>query len=399
MKNFALVVFVILCFSCRKEDDSNPKFNYLDVEDAYGFVIGKPSSAGFDAQKLYKINKTDNLVEIRYLNDAKSEVKINFVPLAMYDLNKTYFIITFSNISKTEYESYLIRRIDGLAQKLAKPVVVENAGGTDLNIHAIRSDNNFGNYYLNSLGNWKANLLDINIPKHNDFLKGESLGEYFTVDYLGNVISQQKVYSINGNSKPLEWADQNYTYPLRSTINSMYYVFRKGDSVQCAKVDVSTGNLTEKMLYPSFLLDSNESEFIGSHAFADFNKTVVMMASAILQIEGTTIKKVDLIKLNLKKIYSSEFSGKYCFIFGEDPVSNKVFVRLDMKGLTPVYTQIMAPGDVEIKNFSASADDNLVFSGKRISNNKPIIGYIPFTGSNWIYDNDELIEDLQVLVR
>jgi hypothetical protein len=179
----------------------------------------------------------------------------------------------------------------------------------------------------------------------------------------------------------------------------MYYVFRKGDSVQCAHIDVSSANLTEKKLFPSFLLNSGEAAFIGSHAFAGFNKTVVIMASAILQIEGNTIKKDDLIKLNLKKIYSVEFSGKYCFVYGEDPVSKKVFVRLDMKGLTPVYTQIMAPGDVEIKNFSASADDNLVFSGKRISNNKPIIGYIPLTGSNWIYDNDDLIEDLQVLVR
>lgn len=399
MKNLALLFVAILLFSCRKEETSNPEFSYLDIEDAYGFAIGKLPTAEFDMQKLYKINRTDNLVEVKYLNADKNELKNNFIPIAMYDLNKTYFLITFSNINKTEFESYLIRRIDGLAQKLAKPVIVENSGTTDLDIHAIRSDNNFGNYFINSTGNWKVNLLDINTRVHNEILKGETTGNHFTVDYLGNVLTSQKVYAINGNSKPLEWVNPDYTYPLNSTVNKMYYVFRNGDSVQCAQVDVSSGNLGEKKLYPSFFLNAAESAFIGSHAFAGYNKTVVILSSAILQIEGNTVEKADLVKLNLKKIYLAEFSGKYCFVFGEDPVSNKVFVRLDMKGLTPVYTQIMAPGDVEILNFSASAEDNLVFSGKKISNNKPIIGYIPFTGSNWIYDNDDLIEDLQVLVR
>jgi hypothetical protein len=399
MKNLIFIIAVILLLSCRKEDDSNPKFSYVDIEDAYGFAIGKFPTAEFELQKFYKINKTDHLVEVKYLDDNKNELKNKFVPVAMYDLNKTYFLITFSNIHKTEFESYLIRRVDGLAQKLSKPVVVESSGITDMNIHAIRSDNNFGNYFLNSQGNWKVNLLDVTISTHNDFLKGEILDNYFTVDYLGNVLTSKKAYSINGNSKTLEWANIDYTYPLRSTINSMYYVFRKGDSVQCAQIDVSSGNLTEKKLYPSVLLNTEQASFIGSHAFAGFNKTIVVMGAAILQIEGSTVSKTDLIKLNLSKIYAAEFSGKFCFIYGDNPVGYKVFVKLDMKGVNPVYTQILAPNDVEIKNFSASVDDNLVFSGKRISNNKPIIGYIPFTGSNWIYDNDDLIEDLQVLVR
>ncbi len=399
MKNFAFVIIVILCFSCRKEETSNPKFSYIDIEDAYGFAIGNLPSTGFDSQKLYKSNKTDNLVEIKYLDGNKKELKNSFVPIAMYDINKTYFLITFSNIYKTEFESYVIRRVDGQAQKLGKPVMVERNGTLDLNTRAIRSDNNFGNYFINSQGNWKVNLLDFNIRTHNELLKGENIGEYFTVDYLGNILSQQKVYSINGNSKNLEWANQSYTYPLSSIINNMYYIFRKGDSVQCAQIDVSAGNFTEKKLYPSFLLNSAEADFIGSHAFAGYNKTIVILASAILQIEDSTIKKTDLTKLNLKRIYSAAFSGKYCFVYGEDPVNDKVFVKIDFKGLNPVYTQIMAPDEVEIKNFSASVDDNLVFSGRRIDNNKPIIGYIPITGNNWIYDNDELIEDIQVLAR
>ncbi|NJK97227.1 MAG: hypothetical protein HC905_22025 [Bacteroidales bacterium] len=123
------------------------------------------------------------------------------------------------------------------------------------------------------------------------------------------------------------------------------------------------------------------------------------MSETIFQIEGDKMTQIDLGSLNLKSIFSCQFSGNYYFVFGENAVNDKVFVRIDPSTMNSVYTQILAPGEMEIHHFSVSKNNNLLFSGIRKTDAKKLFGYIPFNGNNWIIDDDIGIDDKQLLIR
>jgi hypothetical protein len=347
---------------------------------------------------LYKLNIDNNLVNIRYLNGEKEEIIKNGTPEAIYDLSKAYFLLTFRTSPNT-FETYLVRRLDGKATRLPKPVLPEIQGKVDLNPHAIRSDFNSRYYFTDSKGNWMLNISDINYPRLEEILKGEFLGKEFTVDYLGNVLSRDKLFSISGTIQPLEAGGiSNNAYPVESFVNSMYYVSRKGDSVYCSSVDISTANIVEKRMSPGFPT-GNDFEFINSHAFPEINKIVIILSTAILQIEGNSIKTTDLTSLSLRKIIMSDASSDYCYIYGENPVNNKVLVRIDFKTAHPVFTQILAPNEVDISKFMVSENNNLIFTGWRISDNRRLFGFVPLNSNNRILDDDVNLEASQVLVR
>jgi hypothetical protein len=398
MKNFCFALIVLLCFSCKKEENNLYSFKYLDIEDAYGLVIGKYSSAN-DAYRLFKLNATDMLQTVKYLDGNKSVVEPRLTPVVGYDLNDDYLLITFRKENQSVLESFLIRRFDGFAQHLSKAVIAESGGTTDFRTEAIRHDNKSRYYFTNSEGNWLLDLTDINNPVVKEAFAGEELDKNFSVDYMGNLLTNKKIILSAGDALDLKWRNSSYTFPVKSYINNMYYIFRNADSIQCSRIDVSSNPVTDEKLYPSFLLTDNEAAFVNSHIFPSFNKTVVTLSSAILLVEGTAIRKIDLKALDIQHIFSSLNSTNYCYIAGADWVGSKIFVRVDFKSAQPRYSQLFAPGDVNVSSFSVSPEGNLVFSGNKISSGKKIFGFVPLSGDNWIFDDDEGIDELQVLIR
>lgn len=395
MRPIIILFILAICISCEDKPVDIVGFKYLDTEDAYGFVLGKYVSGEDTAYKLFKLTDSDNLEEVKYLGTARVETYSDRIPVSMYNINSEYFLINYEYGTAKTLESYLIRRFDGSAQKLSKVVHPEKNGQTDFDIESIRHDQNSGFYWANSIGNWKLDLKSSASPVISQILSGENLGN-FCVDYMGNLIGDQKIYMVNGTNAVLE---SSSVIPVNSFVNQMYYLFRKGDSIQCAQLDISSGSVGEKKLLKAFKLTQEESVLIGSHAFSEVNKIIVVMSKAILQINGTTVKSLDLATLNLKTIISCGFSGGFYFIYGENPISNKVFVRLDPSGINTVYTQILAPNTVVIDQFSATTNNNILFTATRISDSKKIFGYIPFEGNNRIIDDDIGITEKQVLAK
>lgn len=399
MKNF-LILFILslVFFSCRKDDSSSSEFRFLDIEDANGMLLAKNTTDADTSLRLYKLSHDNNLVRVRYLNAGKQEISKSGVPVAMYNLSGSYFLLSFQT-GPNSFETFMIRKLDGKASKLIKPILPSVQGKLDLNIHAIRTNFNSGYYFSDSKGNWLLNIGDINYPRIEEILKGELLGNEFTVDYLGNVLSRDKLFSNSGTVKMLESGGvTNNAFPIKSFVNSMYYGFRKGDSVFFSSVDIRTANITEKRMSPAFRI-SNASVFINSHAFPESNKIVVVLTDAILVIEGNSVTAANLTSLSLRKIILSDASADYCYIYGENPVNHKVLVRIDFKPAIPVFTQILAPGEVDISNFMVSDKNNLIFTGRRISDSRRLFGFVPLNSNNRILDDDENLEASQVIVR
>jgi hypothetical protein len=399
MKNIALILIVLFCFSCTKEEDDKAGFQYLDLDDAYGIVLGKYISGTDTSLKLFKLNKTDNLEPVKYLSGSKGEVYTNREPVALYNLNNSYFLVTFKYGKQGTKESFLIRRVDGYVQQLPKAVSPELNGNIDTYINALRGNNYNEYFYTNSEGNWKLDLRLSNLPTVTNILSGEDLGNYFTVDYLGNILSQKKIYLTSGNSVDFAQRNSNYVYPLQGFSNTLYYMFQSNDSIRFSLLDLSTETVAESTLAEAFKVNTFDTGFVGSYAFAANNRIVALLSGAMYIIENKKAKQIDLVSLSLKKIFSGASSNNYCFIYGENIIGQKVFVRINMTSSNLVFTQMLAPNEVEIKYFSASTADNLIFSAIRISDSKKLFGYIPVSGSNWIIDDDEGISETQVLVK
>ncbi len=398
MKYIVVIISCLLCFSCRKEADDNSHFKYLSIEESYGLVLGKYINGIDTVYKIFELNDQENLEEVKYLNEDKSEINFNRYPVAIYNLNTAYFLINFKYGNQNSIESYLIRRFDGSSRKLPVAVAPEHSGELDYRNNTIRHDQSSRFYYYNSSGNWRLDLSNEQDPKVEEILKGEELNDHFTVDYLGNILSDKKLYPVQGNVTNLNNSNSSNVYPLESFSNSMYYIFRSGDSIQCSKIKVDKG-ISEENLFPSFKLTNDEAGFVCSHAFPSVDKIAVILSKAILVIEGNTIKKVNMENLNLNKIISSFCSGDYCFVYGENAVNTKVLVRIDLSSSNPVFTQIIAPNDIEIRYFSVSSANDLMFSGLRMSDSKKLFGYIPFNRNTKIIEDDKGISEIQVVVR
>jgi hypothetical protein len=395
MKPIIILFILLICISCEDKSADVTSFKYLDIEDAYGIILGKYISGQDTALKLFKLTDADNLKEINYLGSTKVETYSDCIPVSMNNINSDYILVNFERGTEKILESYLVRRFDGYAEKLPQSIFPENNGEEDMDIECIRKDQNSGYYWVNSSGNWKLEIKSVTSPVISPILPGENLGN-FCVDYIGNIIGSQKVYLSNGTNYSL---DNSPVIPVNSFANQMYYLFRKGDSIQCAQLDISLGTVGEKKLLKAFKLTQEESILVGSNAFSEVNKIVVVMSKAILQIEGTSVKSLNIASLNLKTIMSCRFTNKYYFIYGENPVNDKIFIRLDPSGINTVYTQILAPNTVRIDQFSANQNNSILFTATRISDSKKLFGYIPFEGNTKIIEDDKGVSESQVLVK
>lgn len=399
MKNFALLLTVLFFFSCTKEEEDKAGFKYLDLDDAYGIVLGKYISGDDTTSKLFKINRMDNLQVIKYLGGSKDEVHTNREPVAIYNLNKDYFLAVYKYGKQSTKESFLIRRVDGYVQQLPEAVVPELNGSVNHDINAVRANNYNEYYFTNSNGNWKLDLRLSNSPKLTSILAGEDLGSYFTVDYIGNILSQKKVYMTDESSYDYAHSNSNFVYPVKCFSNNLFYMYQSNDSVRFSLLDLSTETVAESPLSKAFKMNSANEVFVGSYAFEPSNRIAVLLSDAMYIIEDNEVKEINLTSLSLTKIIAGAGSNNYCFIYGENAIGQKVFVRVNISSVNFDFTQMLAPNEVEIKYFSASANDNLIFSAVRIKDSKKLFGYIPVSGSNWILDDDEGISEAQVLIK
>lgn len=391
-----LILPVLLIFlSCEDSPVDVNSIKYLDIENAQGIVLGKYTSRQDTTYKFFKFTSSDNLEEVKYLGAAKVETYSDRIPVSIYDINSDYFLANFKYGDPEKLESYLVRRFDGQVQKLDEIVIPEKSGHPDSNEECFVHDKSANHYFMNASGSWKLNLNNPLSPLLSQILTGEDLS-VFCSDYMGNLMTKNKVYLVNGTTTALDNAP---VIPVNSFINQMYYLFRKGDSIQAVQLDISTGTISERKLMKAFKLTEEEAALIGSNAFGDAGKIMVVMSKAIFQITGTAITQLDLTKFNLKTVLSCRFSNKYCFIYGEDPIGQKVFVRLDPSAANTVYTQVLAPNLVVINQFSVSSEGNILFSAIRINDSKKIFGFIPFNANNHIIDDDIGVTEKQLLAK
>ncbi|NJO70294.1 MAG: hypothetical protein HC830_14315 [Bacteroidetes bacterium] len=137
-----------------------------------------------------------------------------------------------------------------------------------MGINAIRKDNNGCFYYRSSSGNFQIDFKGFVKSKVFEFLSGEDLGNNFTVDYLGNILTDSKYYMTDQTSGVLENAGSQNVIPVQSYVNKLYYLYSKGDSLTCSQIDISSSDIKEKNLKKTFYLPDSESQFIGSYAYA-----------------------------------------------------------------------------------------------------------------------------------
>jgi hypothetical protein len=404
IKYFFLFI-IILVSGCTEKFNDVAGFKYIDIQDAFGLVIGKYKAGSDTSIRIFKLTNADKLIEVKYLNESKETVNTNRIPIAVYNLNNDYYLITYTygDPSQLKFESYLVQKFDGSVQQLLQPVLPEKYIGnvmlTDLEIDAIRSDNNSNYYYSSKNMNTKMNLKVQKEPTFETVFSGETLGNDYIIDYLGNILTSNKLMNEKGITYSLQNKDMSYTFPIKSYVGDLFYITKKADSLIFIDVNIENSTPVEMKMKPSFFDNGNENTFIISHVFPNINKSVILLSQGLFDLHSGEVKRIDLSTLNLSVIYQSRNSDNNYYVYGDNAIGNKVFIKVDPSGTTHVYTQIFTPNDILIDHFSVSKDDKIIFSGKKVSNGKKIYGYIPASGNNWIIEDDQGITDIQILIH
>ncbi len=91
---YLIMSFFLLFISCKK-DKPEAKLGKIDIADAYSLVLCYNDSVNenpTDTLKLYKVNTDDKLYYVRQYGEDGAFLGFLYQPVAIYDLNKDYFI-------------------------------------------------------------------------------------------------------------------------------------------------------------------------------------------------------------------------------------------------------------------------------------------------------------------
>ncbi|NJO70293.1 MAG: hypothetical protein HC830_14310 [Bacteroidetes bacterium] len=93
---FTILVSILFFFiSCQKEADDTAGFTHVEIADAHGIFLANYVGSEDSAVKLFKLTSSDNLEEIKYTKANGETVFTNRAPVAIYNLNESYFLVTF----------------------------------------------------------------------------------------------------------------------------------------------------------------------------------------------------------------------------------------------------------------------------------------------------------------
>jgi hypothetical protein len=396
------LLIILFCSACKKETSSHKTIGSIDITDAnsliFGSIVIDPHSGEdiSDSLKLYKLTNADEIHPVTLLSDDDKDLKNEFVPDGIYNLNGSYFLFNVYHKSDQEkkVESYVISKLDGTASQLSYPVIPGlYKGDTWVKGYPSAGFVSSGNNFYIPDGE-KINKLYL----YNDLIALESVllnSPYFNADTLGNVLAENTlVFTDNTQVQVPEIQEQSYK--LKQFGSGFYVVNIETDTVRIKNLDIVAKNYT---LSNRKKISTNTSQwnYLGNASIPGLKGSCLVFDKAIIYIDSDVVRTVSFSVLGLNTIKGFYVSNNALYLNGLNMLSKEVFLKINPKTDPPSYSDVFAPDYYYYNFIQVSQDGGLSFDAKLVYGSKEVFGFRSAGQTASVVDNDFGIKVKQVL--
>jgi hypothetical protein len=396
------LLIILFCSACKKEDSSHKTIGSIDITDAnsliFGSIVIDPHSGEdiSDSLKLYKLTVADEIHPVTLLSDDDKDLKSEFVPDGIFNLNGSYFLFNVYHKSDQEkkVESYIISKLDGTASRLSDPVIPDVYKGDTWvkgypSAGFVSSGNNFyipdgekiNKLYLsNGLTSLKSVLL--NSP-------------YFNADTLGNILAGNTlVFTDNTQVQVPEIQEQSYK--LKQFGSGFYVVNIEIDTVRIKSLDIDAKNyaLSDRK---KINVNTTQWNYLGNASIIGLKGSCLVFNKAIIYIDSDVVRIVPFSAFSLNSIKGYYVSDNALYLNGINLLNKEVFLKINPKTDPPSYSDVFAPDYCNYYFIQVSQDGGLSFDAKLIYGSKEVFGFRSAGQTASVVDNDFGIKVKQVL--
>lgn len=391
------MVFLLVFTSCKK-DQPETKLGKIDITDAYSLVLCYNDSVGaatHDSLKLYKIITDDKLYSVRHYNQDGSFLGFQYQSVALYDINKQYFLYVVAKNGSVYTETYLINKADGSAQEVRDfELPRKNNGYWDVNqANRVFIEANTSNYYY--VGNNSINSLSFDKANYPVVESKAAFNQNFDIDTLGNILTGSNLLYTNGTSQTITEIDEN-TIVSRNTKQGFYAIKAGTTDIQINNININDFNYT---IEPKGTISESATnwKYLGNASFNNTNSIVLVYDLGLIYIDNTTQKIFPLSTFSLTRINSFSQSNTYLFVNGLNTLKNEVMLKINPQAGSPTFSHILVPERYHFYSYQIDGNSNFSFYARDKVKSFDVIGYISAAQYVNILDNSQQLVPRQIL--
>jgi hypothetical protein len=399
---FCLIFLVNAC----KKDKPDVKFGSMNISDAYALVLCKNDSVSSnhgDTLKLYKITTDDRFYRVQFYAEDDANLGFTYFPVAIYDINKNYFLFIVSKDGSGTTESYIVHKSDGSAEEIKDFAIprINLGDGTIINpsnrLFIKANENNY--FYLDENQINRLSFDAVNYPTT------KFIGDYvsnFAVDSLGDFYLGRNLYYQSYDS-----GNDLIIYPVNNLIDQdaivcgnlgqgFYAVQRNTSKVLIKKITLNDANwaLLSKGEIAENIVDWN---YLGSTSFSNSQSVILVFDLGLLYITPATQKIVPLSDFSIEQILDFSQSNQYLYIHGFNLLQNELFAKINPTAYPLTFSHIFNPDQYHYYQYQLDELGNFSFFAKRNADEKEVIGYLSASQFVNIIENDQQLEPRQIL--
>jgi hypothetical protein len=402
---FFFFILIIMINACKK-DKPQIKLGSLNISDAYALVLCRNDSVNSnpeDTLKLYKITADDRFYRVQFYAEDDANLGFTYHPVAMYDINKNYFLFIVSKDGSGTTESYIVHKSDGTAEEIKDFVVprINQGIGTIINPsnRLFNKANENIYFYIDENQINRLSFDAVNYPTT------KFIGDYvsdFAVDSLGDFFLGRKVYYQSYDS-----GNDLIAYPVNNLVDQdaivcgnlgqgFYTVQRNTTQVLIKKLLVNDANCTllSKGEIAENIVDWN---YLGSASFSNSQSVILVFDLGLLYITPATEKIVPLSNFSMGQILDFSQSNQYLYIHGFNLLQNELFAKINPTAYPLTFSHIFNPDQYHYYQYQLDELGNFSFFAKRNADEKEVIGYLSASQFVNIVENDQQLEPQQIL--
>jgi len=376
---------------------------------------GLSAAAITKVKALFYVTSTGVMKEITYTDAKGKSVTLQVEPLAVYDINSTYFMVLYGTDRSSPDDGYLIRKTDGKMFSLAKAglptILYYNFKNEDI----VRTDQ-YGNIFYPVMRCkpqcWKQlTRLDVSNPaklKASVITPLDEDLDSWAVDSNGNVMYQslsygtgQRYLRIRKVQGGLESAALNPFNNYWLGLDNAFYVIADG-----------TQEDNYNSLYNRLVVDQagaiNRSRYASvpnSERPANSNRGFIFRFADRIVIASTDQQMYQHIEaqnpaatprviadLGLSKVGDADQTEEFYFLAGLDGNGNGGLVRVSP--YTDQVTPLVPYGSYTFYDIALRPDNSVMYSALRMSDGRKVLGLISPEGVDRILSasGDEVVD-------
>lgn len=397
VKAFLSVIFAfIIGFASCKKDNPETKLGKIDITDAYSLVLCYNDSVegnSTDSLKLYKIITDDKLYYVRHYAADGGFLGFLYQSVALYNLNKQYFIYIVSKNGNVNTETYLINKADGVAEEV-RDFELPRANNGDVNqSNDVFIQANADNYYY--VGDNGIHSLSFDKANYPIAERKADYNRNFDIDTAGNILSGAKLSYTNGTSLTISEIDDN-TMISRNTKQGFYMIKHTATDVQINTIVLTDQSYTIEP--KGSIAESTDGwKYLGNASFNNTGSIVLVYDLGMIYINNSMLKVFPLSTFSLTRINSFSQSNTYLFVNGLNTLHNEVMLKINPQTGNPAFSNILVPERYHFNLYQVDENNNFSFYARDKVKAADVIGYISAAQNVNILDNTQQLVPRQIL--